>query len=135
MTLRVRVASDDPTPPYEQLRRQIAAAVDAGSLEPGARLPTVRQLASDLGIAPGTVMRAYSELEASGYLTTRRGAGTTVGSRPPRPSTPELEVLAEAFVLQARRTGASAGEIVAAVERLLEADHEDRYLRPSGPEA
>ena len=66
MTLQVRVTRDDPTPPYEQLRRQITDAVDAGLLQPGVRLPTVRQLAADLGIAPGTVMRTYSVWKSPG---------------------------------------------------------------------
>lgn len=123
MTFQVRVSTDDPTPPYEQLRRQIAAAVDAGSLAPGTRLPTVRQLAADLGIAPGTVMRAYRELEAGGYLLTQRAAGTTVRDRPPKQrSTSGLDALAESFVGQARLAGAPPEEILAVVRRLLARD-------------
>src|SRR5674476_1135471 len=55
-----------PTPQYEQVRAQIAALVSAGDLDDGNRLPTVRALANDLGIAPGTIARAYQELEAAG---------------------------------------------------------------------
>jgi DNA-binding transcriptional regulator YhcF (GntR family) len=54
---------DSPVPPYEQLREQIAGLIGAGELKPGARLPPVRQLAADLGIAGGTVARAYRELD------------------------------------------------------------------------
>ena len=53
-------------PPYEQLRAQIAELVLAGALAPGARLPAVRQHAADLGVAPGTIARAYRELERGG---------------------------------------------------------------------
>ena len=60
------VDPDDPTPPYEQLRRQVRDLVGGGVLRPGDRLPPLRQLAGDLGLAVGTVARAYRELEADG---------------------------------------------------------------------
>jgi DNA-binding transcriptional regulator YhcF (GntR family) len=71
------------TPPYEQIRSQIASLIAIGSLSPGSRLPTVRSLAADLGIAAGTVARAYKELESSGLIESRRRLGTVVahGSR------------------------------------------------------
>lgn len=71
----------DPTlaePPYAQLRSQIVGAISAGSLAPGTKLPTVRALADQLGVAPGTVARAYKELEADGVIETRGRAGTFV---------------------------------------------------------
>lgn len=120
MTFAVRLDPLDPTPPYEQLRRQIALAIDGGQLATGTRLPTVRQLAGDLGIAPGTVMRAYSELEASGRIATRRGAGTTVigrGDLPP--SNDALVALARSFVERARGLKVPDGQILAAVQQQL----------------
>ena len=75
--------SVDPTtgvPPYEQLRRQVVDQVAAGDLRPGERLPPVRRLAEDLGLAPGTVARAYRELEAAGVVETRGRAGTLVAA-------------------------------------------------------
>lgn len=74
------VRDDDPTPPFEQVRRQLAALVASGALAPDQRLPPVRQLAADLGLAVGTVARAYRELEEAGAVTTRRGAGTRVAA-------------------------------------------------------
>ncbi|HJG79326.1 MAG TPA: GntR family transcriptional regulator [Brevibacterium senegalense] len=68
----------DPAPPYEQVRRGIIARIAAGSLLPGDRLPAIRALAGELGLAANTVARAYKELEADGLLTTRRGAGTRI---------------------------------------------------------
>ncbi len=65
-------------PPFEQLRAGIVAAVSTGDLAAGHRLPTVRRLAEDLGVAPGTVARAYRELEASGIIETRGRNGTYV---------------------------------------------------------
>lgn len=66
------------TPPFEQLRVQIAEQVRSGALSAGVRLPTVRRLAEDLGIAPNTVARAYRELEADGLVETRGRNGTIV---------------------------------------------------------
>ena len=83
MSLRVRIDLDSSTPQYEQVRAQVAALVSAGDLADGDRLPTVRALANDLGIAPGTIARAYQELEAAGLVVSRRRIGTLV-TAPPR---------------------------------------------------
>lgn len=53
LTLVVRIG--DPTPPYEQLRRQFAEGIRSGLLDAGTKLPPLRQLAADLGLTPGTV--------------------------------------------------------------------------------
>ena len=69
-----------PVPPFEQLRSQIVAEIAADELVPGERLPTVRRLAEDLGVAPGTVARAYRELETAGFIETRGRNGTFVAA-------------------------------------------------------
>lgn len=71
----------------DQIRDQIRGLVATGQLSAGARLPSVRQLAGDLGIAPGTVAKAYRALEAEGILTTRVGSGTRVAQT--APATPD----------------------------------------------
>ncbi|GAA3024228.1 GntR family transcriptional regulator [Microbacterium dextranolyticum] len=68
-------------PPFEQLRTQIVDDIAAGHLVAGTRLPTVRRLAEDLGIAPGTVARAYRELETAGFVETRGRHGTFVSAQ------------------------------------------------------
>lgn len=78
MTVRINHASG--IAPYEQVRSQLAAQINDGSLPVGTKLPTVRALAADLGIAPNTAARAYRELEEAGLLETRGRAGTFVGS-------------------------------------------------------
>lgn len=65
-------------PPYEQIRSQLGSLIASGALTPGSRLPTVRNLAADLGVAVGTVTRAYRELEAAGAVHSRRRTGTVV---------------------------------------------------------
>ena len=74
------VDADSPTPPYEQIRAQIVASIASGELAPGARLPTVRRLAGDLGLATNTVARASRELERGGVIETRGRHGTYVAA-------------------------------------------------------
>lgn len=123
MTLALRVDAQDPTPPYGQLYRQLATAIASGVLEPGTRLPTIRQLAADLGVAGGTVMRAYAELESGGFVATRRGGGTTVAKRPRTLSSEERERLlasqAAAFVAQVRLLGVTDEAVSEVVQRAL----------------
>jgi GntR family transcriptional regulator len=81
----VTVDHDSPIPAFEQLRVAIRRLVATGALPVGARLPTVRQLASDLGLAPGTVVRAFRELETEGVIETRGRHGTRVRRVPAPP--------------------------------------------------
>ncbi|MEY9877174.1 GntR family transcriptional regulator [Streptacidiphilus sp. MAP12-33] len=113
-TPALRVDTTSPVPPYEQIRAQLATLVASGGLAEGHRLPPVRQLAADLGLAAGTVARAYRELEAAGLVTTRRAAGTrvAVGAAPPPD---RLAELATRFARDARSLGANADTALAAV--------------------
>jgi GntR family transcriptional regulator len=76
------VDSRSPTPIYAQLDRAIRAAIATGTLEQGAQLPTVRQLAVDLAVNANTVAKVYAQLEREGILETRRGVGTFVREMP-----------------------------------------------------
>lgn len=78
--LHVVVDLGSAEPPFEQVRGQLAGLIGSGRLLPGDRLPTVRALAADLGLAVNTVARAYKELEGAGLVETRRRAGTVVAS-------------------------------------------------------
>ncbi len=69
---------DSPEPPFEQVREQLRTQVVSGVLAPGSKLPTVRGLAAELGIAANTVARAYRELETLGMIETRGRAGSIV---------------------------------------------------------
>jgi GntR family transcriptional regulator / MocR family aminotransferase len=68
------------------LERALRDAVQTGRLHPGARLPSSRALAQDLGIARNTVADAYNQLAAEGWLTAQQGSGTRVASRPAAPA-------------------------------------------------
>ena len=74
----ISIDSNAPEAPYEQVREQVRAQVASGELTPGTKLPTVRALAADLGLATNTVARAYRELEALGVIETRGRAGSVV---------------------------------------------------------
>ncbi|MEP7194620.1 MAG: GntR family transcriptional regulator [Actinomycetota bacterium] len=78
--LNLSIDTESATAPFEQVRTQIASAVAAGRLSPGTKLPTVRRLAADLGLAPNTVARAYRELEADAVIATHGRGGTFVRS-------------------------------------------------------
>jgi DNA-binding transcriptional regulator YhcF (GntR family) len=101
--LQLTVALGDPTPPYEQVRRQLAAHIESGRLVAGSRLPAVRQLAADLGLASGTVARAYRELEEAGLITTGRARGTHVTPGQKRPAFPDDVTRAAAALAKAAK--------------------------------
>lgn len=115
MTASIRVDPHGALPPYEQIRAQYAAAIADGALAPGTRLPTVRRLAEDLGLAVNTVARAYRELEAAGLVVTRGRAGTVVASRAEAAAQTEIAAHAHTYLAHARRLGITLEEAVAAV--------------------
>ncbi len=119
----VTVDPSSPVPPYEQLRAAIARMVTTRQLTVGSRLPTVRQLAADLGIAPGTVARAYRELEADGILVTRGRHGTHVGTAPAPPPRAErqrrLAEAASAYAVTVRELGVDAGAALDTINEAL----------------
>lgn len=108
-----------PVPPYEQVRSQIAAAIDDGSLRPAAQLPTVRRLARDLGLAAGTVARAYRELEMAGLIETRGRQGSFVAGAASQ--TRQLAVgVARAFLQRMCELGFGPAEAVAILRREID---------------
>lgn len=103
-----------PVPPYEQLRAQIASRAATGDLPAGTRLPTVRALAADLGLAANTVAKAYRALEADGVISTEGRRGTFVAS----PAAPADAVdAAGEYVATVRRLGLTLPEAVNLVEQ------------------
>jgi len=103
----VRIDPASPSSPAEQLVAQIAASIDCGELAPGERLPTIRSLAADLGLAPGTVAKAYAELERAGWLHGQGRRGTVVAER--RPSIEEQRVAHAAAALADAIAGTGLG--------------------------
>jgi GntR family transcriptional regulator len=115
----------DPTPLYAQLDRSIRAAIAAGRLKVGDRLPTVRQLAVDLRINANTVAKVYAELERAGVLATQRGIGTFVRDTPTQVSLTtrrdrerELRPLVDRLLADASAFGITLTEIVQYIDTL-----------------
>jgi GntR family transcriptional regulator len=78
----ITISQSDPRALYLQVIEQIQRRVAVGDLPPGAELPSIRQLATDLKVSVITIKRAYLELEREGVITTRQGKGSVVADRP-----------------------------------------------------
>jgi GntR family transcriptional regulator len=105
--------------PFEQLRRQIMSAIDSGRMAPGVRLPSVRQLASDLDLAPNTVAKTIRELELAGYVETRGRNGTVVAYRAPKSTEDlrrDLAVAAATYVHVVAELGLTRTDALVALE-------------------
>ena len=112
--LVIRLDANVSVPLYEQLRAQLSVMVAVGHLVAGSRLPTVRDMADALALAPGTVARADRELGASGALGGRGRRGTCVGDEPPhseplRQRRERLAAAADRFAFEVRQLGVGRG--------------------------
>lgn len=117
---RIVVDPDSGVAPWRQVRDQLVHLVRSGALPVGSRLPAIRQLAGDLGLAAGTVARVYRELEVDGVLRTARRRGTVVAAVPAM-STDPLHELTAAAAEYAGRAVALGVDRQAAVAALLAA--------------
>ncbi|MBL1068852.1 GntR family transcriptional regulator [Streptomyces sp. 7-21] len=118
--LHVTIDPGAASPPYEQLRAQIADQARNGALPAGYRLPTVRALAADLGLAANTVAKAYRTLEADGVIETRGRHGTFVAAAGDA-SVREAARAAQEYAARARRLGLGHDAALAAVRDALRA--------------
>jgi GntR family transcriptional regulator len=111
-------------PIYRQIQDQIRYGITSGRLRPGEQLPTVRSLAVDLRVHPNTVIKAYTELERQGVLSTEQGTGTFIAPLPAVALTPEdqqakLRALCAEFLSQVARYGFSPDEVLRAIRKLM----------------
>ncbi len=103
-------------PAYLQVVQQVERALRMGVLQPGDRLPTVKEVVADLAINPNTVLKAYRELEGRGLVEGRQGIGTFARRRPAGPPPEVLGRLArslERWVASAREHGLDEASIQA----------------------
>jgi GntR family transcriptional regulator len=111
-------------PAYIQIQDQIRGGVRQGTLRPGAPLPSVRQLAADLGINPNTVAKAYMLLEREGILQTLPRRGTLVAESAPdkarRLAEDRLGDVVDRFLEQAEGLGLSGRQLLQAMKRRIE---------------
>ena len=115
------LAVDPDRAPFQQIMDQFRSLIESGELRAGDALPTVRQLAGDLGVAPNTVARAYAELQEEGLLSSdgRRGTRVAAGVRPgdkPARARKLQETIAQ-FLQSLAHRGYSESEIAAVLRR------------------
>lgn len=116
--LDLRVDAAAVTPPFEQIRAGVAARIASGALPVGTKLPPVRRLADDLGVAVNTVARAYRELEAAGLVETRGRNGTTVTASGDA-TRERLLAAARAYASVAHETGVDTDQALRVVQVAL----------------
>jgi DNA-binding transcriptional regulator YhcF (GntR family) len=116
--LALVIDAQSAVPPYEQVRRQLAEQINSGALVVGTKLPPVRALADQLGLAVNTVARAYRELESGGLVETRGRGGTVVSSSGDR-SRAKVRAAAERFAKVASDNGIGADEAIRIVRDAL----------------
>jgi GntR family transcriptional regulator len=112
----------DPTsalPVAEQIQVQVVDLVTTGELPPGRRLPSVRALATALGVAPGTVAKVYRALEQEGFVATAGRNGTVVADQQVEATTRTRQQL-RAVLQPLLDAGMSPAEVVRLVRSVLE---------------
>jgi DNA-binding transcriptional regulator YhcF (GntR family) len=117
----IAVDPSSSSPPFEQVRRQLAARITDGTLPVGTRLPPVRALAADLGLAANTIARVYRELEAAGLVATHGRGGTLVAAGPDDVAD-RLHTAAREYAAVAHELGADPERALRAVRAVLPAD-------------
>ncbi len=115
--------SQSSVPPYEQIRAQLCDLIAARHLAPGAELPSVRQLARDLNVAPNTIVRAYGELERGGWIVSSQRRGFRVGPSVPVLSPADrmerLRGAVKQLLLVAQQLGATMVEVKDEIDRQI----------------
>ncbi|OAI51654.1 hypothetical protein AYO44_17010 [Planctomycetaceae bacterium SCGC AG-212-F19] len=110
-------------PIYRQIQDQIRCGIAAAQLSPGDQLPTIRALAVELAVNPNTIIKAYSELEHEGLLTSEQGSGTFIAARPAgtisaAEQQAKLHNLCTEFLAQAARYGFSPADVIQTLRAL-----------------
>lgn len=125
----LRLDHESVVPPYEQLRAQLTVMVASGLLEPGTRLPTVRDLATALDLSPGTIARTYRELQRTDYLEAHGRRGSFIALEPPRSEPLEerrrrLTEAADRYVATCVQLGIGHDAAIGAITQRLEELHQ-----------
>jgi molybdate-binding protein/DNA-binding transcriptional regulator YhcF (GntR family) len=127
--ISLKEGSDSPL--YKQIVDQVRQSIATRQTQPGEHLPPVRQLAQMLRLNPGTVVKAYNELERAGLLVSRRGSGTVVSAAADNPGLlvirqRRLSNMLSSIILEALSMGYSSEEIEAAFHNHLDRWREER---------
>jgi GntR family transcriptional regulator len=117
--IQFRIDTHSGLPPYLQIVRQVEHAVRLGMLQPGDRLPTVKEVASTLAVNPNTVLKAYRELDHRGLTSGKVGQGTFIDSSVPSVSAGQHKLLRRSlhnWMRGARAAGLTDADVDALIE-------------------
>ena len=115
---------DSPVPIYEQIVARLLFAIASGALEPGTRIPSVRELANQLLVNPNTVARAIQELERQGVLVARRGLGMEVTTNAPRACRAQRQEIIRGCIRTALKEAVSSALAPDEIRRLVDEELE-----------
>ena len=122
--MKILLQNNSPSPIYEQIKQQIKEQILRGTLPVGAPLPSMRELAKNLGVSVITTKRAYEDIEKDGYLTSIRGKGTFVKEQDTSILKEKqfiiIEELTQALVKESKTIGMSLSELQDIVKMLYE---------------
>ena len=122
--LEIRLSDASGVPFYRQIVDQMADMVRAGTLQPGSRLPSVRELALQLEVSLITIRRAYADLEAAGLIVRRQGQGTfvaeDVGKAAAKQARQDAQIALEQAIDRARQLGLDDEEINTIITRHIQ---------------
>ncbi len=122
MNLRLEIDLTSDVPIYRQIRNQIVRGAATGALAPGEQMPTVRQLAADLGVNPMTVNKAYTQLKAEGLLIMNRRRGARLCDIAARRTLPDeaFDRRASQLLAEARARGISKQALLVRISELAD---------------
>ncbi|MFI3169141.1 MAG: GntR family transcriptional regulator [Faecalibacterium sp.] len=112
----------DTKPIYLQIKEQFIRLIASGVLDSGEKLPSVRQLATQLSINPNTIQRAYAELETEGYCYSQAGRGSFVAAASDWDTSRRAELICQLRTAanELRGLGMAQGELIALVSKTEE---------------
>ena len=123
-----QIDSRSAVPVYEQLRRRIILEIVSGKLENGSKLPSIRELATSIRVNPNTVARVYRQLEAEGFVESRKGLGVFIRTDKGKLNEERLEIfrnLTEEYVTGSASIGITAAEMIEYLTGLLKEEIDD----------
>ena len=123
-TVQITIDSHSGIPLWLQLRNRLIYLIASGRFQAGDKLPTVRELAVDLGINYNTVSKVYQDIERDGYIVSKRGKGTFVADQGPaqaEEAKTEVDFLTDEFIRQCRELGVPRHDIADVLQRRLAA--------------
>lgn len=128
-TVQITIDENSGIPIWLQLRNRLIYLITSGSYAVGDKLPTMREMAVELGINYNTVSKVYQDIERDGYIVSKRGRGTFVAERVPaeaEAAKSEVEFLADEFIRQCRELGVPRHDIADLVQSRLDSIDEEK---------